>query len=118
MTAPAWLALAACAGTDPDLFFPLGEEPLPGDWTDYALCAETDPEAFFPDKGGNCEPAKAICRGCEVRSECLAYAFEHGITFGVWGGLSEHERRLVRRRRREQHERDMKRAQLAMPRSA
>ena len=66
-------------------------------WQDRALCAETDPEAFFPEKGGSTREAKQVCRSCEVRAECLAYALEHDERFGVWGGLSERERRLKER---------------------
>jgi WhiB family transcriptional regulator, redox-sensing transcriptional regulator len=66
-------------------------------WQDRALCAETDPEAFFPEKGGSTREAKRVCRGCEVRSECLEYALEHDEKFGIWGGLSERERSRLRR---------------------
>jgi len=58
-----------------------------------ALCAQTDPEAFFPEKGGSTRQAKIICRRCEVRQECLAYALAAGEQYGVWGGLSDRERR-------------------------
>jgi WhiB family transcriptional regulator, redox-sensing transcriptional regulator len=65
-------------------------------WQDRALCAETDPEAFFPEKGGSTREAKRTCRACEVRGECLDYALEHGERFGIWGGLSERERRRLK----------------------
>ncbi|NYH79417.1 WhiB family redox-sensing transcriptional regulator [Actinopolyspora biskrensis] len=67
------------------------------DWQERALCAQTDPEAFFPEKGGSTREAKRICAGCEVRSECLEYALEHDERFGIWGGLSERERRRLKR---------------------
>jgi WhiB family transcriptional regulator, redox-sensing transcriptional regulator len=67
-------------------------------WQEQALCAETDPEAFFPEKGGSTREAKKICTGCEVRSECLEYALANDERFGIWGGLSERERRRLRRR--------------------
>ena len=67
-------------------------------WQEKALCAETDPEAFFPEKGGSTREAKKICTGCEVRSECLEYALVNDERFGIWGGLSERERRRIRRR--------------------
>ena len=70
------------------------EEPT---WLDFALCAETDPEAFFPEKGGSVREAKAVCRNCEVRAQCLEYALENDERFGIWGGLSERERRRVKR---------------------
>ncbi|MDT7748649.1 MAG: WhiB family transcriptional regulator, redox-sensing transcriptional regulator [Pseudonocardiales bacterium] len=68
------------------------------DWQDRALCAETDPEAFFPEKGGSTREAKRICTGCEVRAQCLEYALAHDERFGIWGGLSERERRRLKRR--------------------
>jgi WhiB family redox-sensing transcriptional regulator len=66
-------------------------------WQDRALCAQTDPEAFFPEKGGSTREAKKVCRGCDVRAECLEYALEHDERFGIWGGLSERERRRLKR---------------------
>ena len=66
-------------------------------WQGDALCAQTDPEAFFPEKGGSTREAKRICEGCEVRSECLDYALANDERFGIWGGLSERERRKLRR---------------------
>ncbi len=66
-------------------------------WQERALCAETDPEAFFPEKGGSTREAKKVCLSCEVRSECLEYALTHDERFGIWGGLSERERRRLRR---------------------
>ncbi len=79
-----------------DAFGP--EPPLTNDqWQDRALCAQTDPEAFFPEKGGSTREAKKICLGCEVRHECLDYALAHDERFGIWGGLSERERRRLKR---------------------
>jgi WhiB family transcriptional regulator, redox-sensing transcriptional regulator len=71
--------------------------PGPGEesWQDSALCVQTDPEAFFPEKGGSVRQPKAICRRCPVVAECLDYALEHGERFGIWGGLTERERRLL-----------------------
>lgn len=66
-------------------------------WQDRALCAQTDPEAFFPEKGGSTREAKKICTGCEVKSECLEYALANDERFGIWGGLSERERRRIKR---------------------
>lgn len=67
-------------------------------WQERALCAQTDPEAFFPEKGGSTREAKKVCVSCEVRAECLEYALEHDERFGIWGGLSERERRKLKRR--------------------
>ena len=66
-------------------------------WQDRALCAQTDPEAFFPEKGGSTREAKQICTGCEVRAECLEDALGQDERFGIWGGLSERERRRLKR---------------------
>ena len=68
------------------------------DWQERALCAQTDPEAFFPEKGGSTREAKRICLSCDVRSECLEYALQHDERFGIWGGLSERERRKLKKR--------------------
>lgn len=67
------------------------------DWQDRGLCSQTDPEAFFPEKGGSTQEAKRICSACDVRAECLEYALAHGERFGIWGGLSERERRRLHR---------------------
>ena len=66
-------------------------------WQDRALCAQTDPEAFFPEKGGSTREAKRVCRSCDVRAECLEYALGNDERFGIWGGLSERERRRLKR---------------------
>jgi WhiB family redox-sensing transcriptional regulator len=66
-------------------------------WQEKALCAQTDPEAFFPEKGGSTREAKRICLGCEVKDACLEYALAHDERFGIWGGLSERERRRLKR---------------------
>ena len=66
-------------------------------WQEKALCAQTDPEAFFPEKGGSTREAKRICLGCEVRDACLEYALANDERFGIWGGLSERERRRLKR---------------------
>jgi WhiB family redox-sensing transcriptional regulator len=67
-------------------------------WQTDSLCAQTDPEAFFPEKGGSTRDAKKICGSCEVRQHCLEYALENDERFGIWGGLSERERRKLRKR--------------------
>ncbi|GAB2641965.1 hypothetical protein GCM10027088_17820 [Nocardia goodfellowii] len=72
-------------------------ETIEEQWQERALCAQTDPEAFFPEKGGSTREAKRICMGCEVRDECLEYALAHDERFGIWGGLSERERRRLKR---------------------
>ncbi|MBM7414282.1 WhiB family redox-sensing transcriptional regulator [Rhodococcus sp. PvP016] len=72
-------------------------DPLEDQWQERALCAQTDPEAFFPEKGGSTREAKRICLGCEVKDDCLEYALAHDERFGIWGGLSERERRRLKR---------------------
>ena len=67
-------------------------------WQKQALCAQTDPETFFPERGGSTREAKRTCLTCDVRSECLDYALENQEQFGIWGGLSERERRKLRKR--------------------
>ncbi|WP_263599407.1 WhiB family transcriptional regulator [Arthrobacter pullicola] len=66
-------------------------------WQADALCAQTDPEAFFPEKGGSTRDAKKVCAACNVRSQCLEYALANDERFGIWGGLSERERRRLRK---------------------
>jgi WhiB family redox-sensing transcriptional regulator len=68
-------------------------------WQERANCLGVDPDLFFPERGASTREAKSVCRGCEVRDECLEYALAHGEKFGIWGGLSERERRRVRRQR-------------------
>jgi WhiB family transcriptional regulator, redox-sensing transcriptional regulator len=75
----------------------VGEPAEEPGWQEQALCAQTDPEAFFPEKGGSTREAKRICSGCDVRAECLEYALANDERFGIWGGLSERERRRLRR---------------------
>jgi WhiB family transcriptional regulator, redox-sensing transcriptional regulator len=73
-----WWSLAACQSVDPDLFFPMS--------------------ATKPARS-ELAAAKAVCAGCPVQSECLQYALAAGPVQGVWGGMTEEERRLLRQRR-------------------
>lgn len=66
-------------------------------WMGEGLCSQTDPEAFFPEKGGSTREAKAVCRRCPVRPECLEFALDNEERYGIWGGLSERERRRLLR---------------------
>lgn len=68
-------------------------------WQDYAKCRGADADLFFPERGASTRKAKAICAECEVREECLNYAIDVGEKFGIWGGMSERERRKLRRDR-------------------
>ncbi|MFJ3142051.1 WhiB family transcriptional regulator [Streptomyces halstedii] len=76
-----WRTHAACRDEDPDLFFPIG--------TTGPALVQT-------------EEAKAVCRGCPVRQQCLDWALENNQDTGVWGGLGETERRTLKRRSRRQ----------------
>ena len=68
-------------------------------WQDFANCRGADVDIFFPDRGASTRGAKEICAACQVRSECLDYAVTRGEKFGIWGGLSERERRKIRKQR-------------------
>jgi WhiB family redox-sensing transcriptional regulator len=68
-------------------------------WQDYANCRGADADLFFPERGASTRKAKAICGECQVRAQCLDFAIEVGEKFGIWGGMSERERRRVRRDR-------------------
>jgi WhiB family redox-sensing transcriptional regulator len=73
------------------------------DWRHHAICRDEDPELFFPigDSGpalGQIEQAKGVCRRCPVTEECLKWALESGQDAGIWGGMSEEERRSLKRR--------------------
>jgi WhiB family redox-sensing transcriptional regulator len=68
-------------------------------WQSRANCMGVDPDLFFPERGASTREAKEVCRGCVVREDCLEYALANGEKFGIWGGLSERERRRLRRQR-------------------
>ena len=69
------------------------------EWHARANCRGTDPETFFPEKGGSPRDAKRICARCTVQDECRDTALANGEAFGVWGGLSNPERRRRARKR-------------------
>jgi WhiB family redox-sensing transcriptional regulator len=66
-------------------------------WWTRAACRGKDADQWFPEKGGGTRAAKRICGTCPVQAECLADALERDERFGVWGGLSERERRRLKR---------------------
>jgi WhiB family redox-sensing transcriptional regulator len=68
-------------------------------WQDGANCRGANADLFFPERGASTRAAKAICRECAVRADCLEFAISTGEKFGIWGGMSERERRRVRRER-------------------
>ncbi|MEW5539360.1 WhiB family transcriptional regulator [Streptomyces cyaneofuscatus] len=67
-------------------------------WRENAACRSADPEELFADSAAQSR-AKAVCGGCPVRAECLAEALDNRVQFGVWGGMTERERRALLRRR-------------------
>lgn len=75
----------------------LGQQIGPGEmWHDLAICTQTDPELFHPEKGGSgAKEAKKICASCPVRLQCLQHALDNDEKYGIWGGLSERERRRL-----------------------
>ena len=68
------------------------------DWTAQAACGSKDPDDLFVS-GAAQNRAKAVCRSCPVRTECLADSLDNRVEFGVWGGMTERERRALLRRR-------------------
>ena len=82
-------------------------------WRELAACRGTDLEVFFPGRGKSAGPARQICAACPVRQPCLDCAITNRITHGIWGGLSERERRALRSRRVRASQRDRDRAILA-----
>jgi WhiB family redox-sensing transcriptional regulator len=75
----------------------LGSEDLA--WQDLANCRGADPDLFFPERGASTRTAKSICRQCSVQAACLEFAIVSSEKFGIWGGMSERERRRIRRQR-------------------
>ncbi len=75
----------------------LGSEELA--WQDLANCRGANPDLFFPERGASTRTAKSICRECSVRDACLEFAITSSEKFGIWGGMSERERRRIRRQR-------------------
>lgn len=67
-------------------------------WREAAVCASVGTEPFFPEKGASAREARAVCAVCPVRAACLRYAIEHDERHGIWGGLTEHQRRRLRER--------------------
>lgn len=86
------IGLALSSPTEPE---------TPDDWRLYANCIGLDQEIFYPQRGESTRPAKAICAGCEVRLDCLEDAIARREPYGVWGGKSTEERRILLRRVKE-----------------
>ncbi len=82
-----------------DLVEALQAEGLDMAWQDFANCRGADPDLFFPERGASTRVAKTICRECSVQAECLEFAIVSSEKFGIWGGMSERERRKIRKQR-------------------
>ena len=79
---------------DPGLTVPITEE---RPWAAFAVCRDRDPDTFFPVTTDGEREAIRICEGCPVRIDCLEFAIETRVRFGVWGGVTEKQRRSIRR---------------------
>ena len=82
-------------------------------WRELAACRGADLEVFFPGRGEPAGPARQVCAACPVRQPCLDYAITNRITHGIWGGLTERERRALRSRWVRASRRERDRAVLA-----
>ena len=69
------------------------------EWQDAANCKGANADLFFPERGASTRTAKGICRECTVRDECLEFAIVSSEKFGIWGQMSERERRKIRKER-------------------
>ena len=88
----------------------------PPDWQQRGKCSTGNSgvtDLFFPTRGQSSAPAKAICARCPVLDTCREYALANGERFGVWGGMSEKERRAERARRKAAGERIKRRAEIS-----
>jgi WhiB family redox-sensing transcriptional regulator len=77
-------------------------------WRELAACRGADLDLFFPGRGESAVPARQVCAACTVRQPCLDYAITNRIIHGIWGGLTERERRALQSRwvRASQRDRD------------
>ena len=74
----------------------LPQNPMPPDlWQEQAACHGIDPDVFFPVSEEEAGPALAYCGACRSRDMCLAWALKNGERYGVWGGMTEQQRRRV-----------------------
>lgn len=80
---------------EPALSVPITDE---RPWAVFAACRDRDPDVFFPIKPEDEREAIRICQGCSVQQDCLEFALQARIRFGIWGGLTEKQRRALERR--------------------
>lgn len=78
----------------------IGSVDVTGEWQDRAICRAVDGDIFFAVGSAQEHQAKGVCKTCPVRWECLAYALRHRVEHGVWGGMTDRERRRVLNRTR------------------
>jgi len=81
-------------------------------WRQRAACRGTDLDVFYPERGESAGPARQVCAACPVRQPCLEYALSNRITSGIWGGLTERERRPLQSAWVQESRRDRDRAIL------
>ncbi len=79
---------------EPALATPITEE---RPWAAFAICRDRDPDVFFPATPEGESDAIRVCRGCPVQIDCLEFAIEAKIRFGIWGGMTESQRRALQR---------------------
>ena len=82
-------------------------------WRERAACRGAELDVFYPERGETAEPARQVCAACPVRQPCLEYALSNRITHGIWGGLTDRERRPLQTRLVQDARRDRDRAILA-----
>jgi WhiB family redox-sensing transcriptional regulator len=82
-------------------------------WRQEAACRGVDLDLFYPERGESADPAREVCAACPVRQPCLEYALSNRITHGIWGGLTERERRPLQSEWVQAARRDRDRAILA-----
>ena len=82
-------------------------------WRERAACRGTDLDLFYPERGESADPARLVCAACPVCQPCLEYALSNRITHGIWGGLTERERRPLQSDWVQAARRDRDRAILA-----
>ena len=97
---PDWSRARTYRGDPADVVAELSQFLEPPAWHRDAACRETSGVNFFPRFGEDAEPAKAVCAGCPVRGECLAFAagYSERDLVGIWGGTSGRDRHAMRRR--------------------
>lgn len=78
----------------------IGKDDEETTWRHEAACKDLDPDDFFPPAGVDTTPIKDLCRSCPVRLPCLDFALNTNQQHGIWGGLSERERRRIKQLRR------------------